>query len=385
MEVGISRFLGKMEQALNRALDAMTKPASAAARQGTIAVQTYRGYGSQHRIFLMGRVLHQSQPPIRQRQGLEHKFKTLWHMFRRWGVANARLSVRFGEARAEVSTDRDGYFTVDLPITTQPTSARGWHDVSICLTEPNAVEAKAEVFIPSDACRFVVISDIDDTVMHTGVANKLMMIWRLFVQGAKSRIAFPGMAAFLRALHKGPDGDGANPLLYVSRAPWSIYGVLDEFFNLHDIPVGPILFLREWGLTLQSPLPRKAKDHKLALIRDMLTLYDELPFVLIGDSGQRDPEIYADIVRTHPNRVQAVYIRNVSADVQRQLAINRLAAEIAEAGSSLVLADDTLTMAKHAAAQGLIAEGASLDLRVEKAEHEIDQPPEPNSMSLRER
>ena len=62
-------------------------------------------------------------------------------------------------------------------------------------------------------------------------------------------------------------------MLYVSRAPWSIYEVLDGFFRQHDIPVGPVLFLREWGMTLQRPLPRRGKAHKLELIRRMLDLY----------------------------------------------------------------------------------------------------------------
>src|SRR3546814_6066391 len=60
-----------------------------------------------------------------------------------------------------------------------------------------------------------------------------------------------------------------------------------------------------------------AKDHKLALIRNMLELYDQFPFVLIGDSGQRDPEIYAQVVREHPGRVAAIYIRDVTRNPER--------------------------------------------------------------------
>src|SRR3954471_6984878 len=108
-----------------------------------------------------------------------------------------------------------------------------------------------------------------------------------------------------------------NPMLYVSRAPWTNYEVLDAFFGLHGIPVGPLLFLREWGLTVQSPLPRRGKGHKLELIGNMLRLYRGLPFVLVGDSGQRDPEIYARVVRENPGRVLAVYVRNVSRDPAR--------------------------------------------------------------------
>ena len=156
----------------------------------------------------------------------------------------------------------------------------------------------------------MVISDIDDTVMFTGVANKLAMVWRLFVEDAASRVAFPGVAALYRALHAGAGGAEGNPMLYVSRAPWGLYEMLSEFFQRHAIPVGPVLFLREWGLAWTHPLPRRAEDHKQELIAHMLALYADLPFVLIGDSGQHDPEVYAQIVEGHPGRVRAVYIRN---------------------------------------------------------------------------
>jgi phosphatidate phosphatase APP1 len=219
-----------------------------------------------------------------------------------------------------------------------------------------------------------VISDIDDTIMETGVANKARMLWNLFVQGPRSRVAFPGMAALLQALHRGVSGTEVNPMLYVSRGPWSIYEILDEFFNVHAIPIGPILFLREWGLTLQSPLPRRAEDHKLELIRNMLRLYRNLPFVLIGDSGQRDPEIYAQIVCEHPGRVLAIYIRNVSRDPARRRAIEDLALEVVAAGSSLLLAADSLAMAKHAIDHRLIAPEARLAVLEERAIQEEPAP-----------
>ena len=168
----------------------------------------------------------------------------------------------------------------------------------------------------------------------------------------------PGVAALYRALHAGAGGDEGNPMLYVSRAPWGLYEMLSEFFQRHGIPAGPVLFLREWGLSWTHPLPRRATDHKQALIRHMLALYRDLPFVLIGDSGQHDPEVYAQIVEENPGRVLAVYIRNVSRNAGRVEEIVRLAGAVARAGSSLVLAADSVAMAEHAASIGLIAPDA---------------------------
>src|SRR3546814_10185473 len=86
----------------------------------------------------------------------------------------------------------------------------------------------------------------------------------------------------------------------------------------------------------------------------MLELYDQFPFVLIGDSGQRDPEIYAQVVREHPGRVAAIYIRDVTRNPERDRGIGILAREVAAGGSTLVVAAASLEMARHAAEHGLI-------------------------------
>jgi phosphatidate phosphatase APP1 len=366
--------LSGLGSALRKALEVVTRPMRAAAARGGFVVRPFRGYGSREEVFLIGRVFRQptfgSGAPRDSWRGL------LLEVARRllsWGVADARLRARFYGAEQQITSDRDGYFRVHMRPARPPRMDRLWHEMPIELLQPVRIVTAGQIFLPPAHCRFVVISDIDDTIMETGVANKLKMLWNLFMQGAESRVAFPGVAALLQALHHGVSGHEANPMLYVSRGPWSIYEILDEFFHLHRIPIGPILFLREWGLTLQSPLPRRAQDHKLELIRNMLALYRELPFVLIGDSGQRDPEIYAQIVREHPGRVLSIYIRNVSRDPARHRAIEALALEVVEAGSSLLLAADSLAMAEHAATECLIAPDATAEV-IEEREAQAGEP-----------
>jgi Uncharacterized conserved protein (DUF2183) len=115
-----------------------------------------------------------------------------------------------------------------------------------------------------------------------------------------------------------------------------------------------------------SPLPRKAEDHKRELIHNMLTLYDRLPFILIGDSGQHDPEIYRQIVEEHPGRVLAVYIRNVSRGAQRISEIEDLAIAVAGAGSALLLAADSVAIAEHAVKLGLVDPAAVSEVAEER-------------------
>ncbi|HET8700729.1 MAG TPA: phosphatase domain-containing protein [Nitrococcus sp.] len=350
--------------ALRRALRMLGRPVRVDAQKHGLVIHPYRGYGCSEQIFVIGRMLRQSgMERARRRTDNSWGYDLLAaarHLTRR-GASGVRIAARFYGNETCTTSDRDGYFRVQMAPGSVPATDRLWHTLELEVLEPEAaagLKGQAQVFIPPDSARFVVISDIDDTVMYTGVANKLMMLWRLFVQGASSRMAFPGVAAFYRALHQGISGNETNPMLYVSRGPWSLYEMLAAFFNIHGIPIGPLLFLREWGLTLQQPLPRQAKEHKLKLIRGMLALYKDLPFVLIGDSGQHDPETYARLISEYPGRVLAIYIRDISRTARRTRKINALAERVAAAGSTLLLAADTFRMAEHAAAHGLIAPAA---------------------------
>ena len=195
------------------------------------------------------------------------------------------------------------------------------------------------MFLPPANCRFVVISDIDDTVVYSNVARKLRMVLHAALNNARTRKPFKGVAAFYRALHAG-----VNPVFYVSKSPWNLYAPIVEYLEVQGFPRGPVL-LRDFGFFSD-------KKHKTRAIEEILNTYPRLKFVLSGDSGEKDPEIYADIVRRFPARILAVYIRSVNP--RRISEIQKLAAQVAKTGCQLVLAPEAEAAAAHAAAEGLI-------------------------------
>ncbi|MCC5884209.1 MAG: DUF2183 domain-containing protein [Halomonas sp.] len=356
---------------IRRLLRIAARPMERDRGRGGYVVHSYRGYGSRHEVLLIGRVFRQAAlGNAIPRYGVLRDLADIVRRIFRRGLSQVTVEVTLGENAATVTTDRDGYFDVHMPLEHPLPQDSDWHhaDLHVVLPGVKSVHSFTEVYIAPPEADLLVISDIDDTVMYTGVANKLRMLHRLFVKQAHQRLAFPGVAAFYQALHLGKSGKSRRPILYVSRGPWSIYEMLEEFFQLNRIPVGPILFLREWGISWRKPWPRRAEDHKYDMIQNMLSLRDELPCVLIGDSGQHDPEVYARIVHEYPERIRAVYIRRVERKPDRERAINRLREEISHTGCDLVLAEDSLSMAEHAFAQGLIAEEA-----VEKVRREQDQ------------
>jgi phosphatidate phosphatase APP1 len=224
------------------------------------------------------------------------------------------------------------------------------------------------VLVPPATARFAVVSDIDDTVIWTNVGNRLKMVLTVALLNERTRVPFPGVAGFYQALARGAGGAEQNPIFYVSSSPWNLYDLLVAFLDIHAIPRGP-LFLRDYGLrTLLTP--GQSRAHKMSRIEPLLQLYPHLPFVLIGDSGEQDPEIYRDVVAKYPDRVRVIYIRSVNPDPARIAAIDALVAEVRKTGCQLVLAPDSEYAAAHAAAEGLIAPAALPDVRAEKRQDE---------------
>jgi phosphatidate phosphatase APP1 len=319
-------------------------------------ILTYRGCGSATGAFAIGRVMRRPLIDLGVRK--DPAKRDAAQFFRRFfqrGLGGAVLKIRFGGVEETVTADRDGYFQIACHPNVQSPAVHGWTQAQIDLIAPAGAAASTviDIYQPPPSATFLVISDIDDTVMHTGVANTVSMLRCLFVEGADSREAFAGVSTFYRALQQGRNGDAGNPIAYVSRAPWSLYGVLQRVFQRERFPEQPILFLREWGLTLQSLLPRRAAQHKPELLRRVMAVYPDLPVILIGDSGQRDPEHYARIAEDHPGRVMAVYILNVSGE-HRRTSIEVIAQRLAAQNCSFLLASDSVAMARHAAGHGFI-------------------------------
>ena len=112
------------------------------------------------------------------------------------------------------------------------------------------------------------------------------------------------------------------------------------------------------------------QTHKLENIRHILETFRNLPFVLIGDSGEQDPEIYRTIIEEFPNRIRAVYIRDVNPNPARIESIGKLVTEISEIGSELVFAADSEFAAGHAAEINLISSDELPNIRIKRKSDE---------------
>jgi phosphatidate phosphatase APP1 len=327
----------------------------------SLSIVAYHGYGTIGELYIKARVLRDHR--VHASSETDSAWRNLRSMYRRFAsdeVPYAKVLARAADAELQFTADEEGFVDVRLKPVAPLSSDQLWHDVALTLLEPaptgEPVQAIGRVLVPPSTCKFGVISDIDDTVLRTDATSMLRALRATFFQNAYSRLPFAGVAELYQALQFGDGDSPSNPLFYVSSSPWNLFDMLDDFLSIQRIPNGPLM-LRDWGLSsdgADSPLRHKA--YKLGVICQILDTYPALPFVLLGDSGQEDPEIYREVVHRYPNRILAVYIRNVSKSLERRSTIEALAREVAEAGSTLVLADDTLAAARHAAEHGWITD-----------------------------
>jgi phosphatidate phosphatase APP1 len=360
---GLHRFLQRVE----------TKIDEQRARQGILMgsgdarIEPYRGFGCADRAWVKGRVLR--GPPLPAPSESDSRLMNFAAMVQRFEsdeVPGARVRVRFEGGEHVVTADEEGYW--ECWVEPRPTFRQGvlWHEVEAELAEAEVPRTvRCHLLVPPPDAEFGVISDLDDTVIRSDVTSKLRMFRTIFLKNARTRVPFPGVAAFYRALQRGRGAADFNPVFYVSSSPWNLYDLLTEFLTIQKIPLGPLM-LRDWGLGPGESLPGGGHgSHKGEQIRRILDLFPALPFILIGDSGQEDPEIYHRAVHDYPDRIRAVYIRNLNARPERIAAIQKLAEEVRHAGSSLLLCDDTLAAAWHAAEHGWIQPDAVAEVRAE--------------------
>jgi phosphatidate phosphatase APP1 len=339
-----------------------------------LTIIPYLGYGTSEKFLLRGRVMADKGEIVsNQTDGRRRNLANLYRRFATDEVPGAQIRAFYKGLEREIVSDDEGYFYLELNVAGIEKDESLFQEIELELLEPvngdgESARAVAQVMLPPATAALGIISDLDDTVITTNVTSRLKMLLTVALLNEYTRMPFKGVAAFYEALRKGASGAQNNPVFYVSSSPWNLYPFLTAFLKLHNIPLGALL-LKDFGNhTIFSSGDHAS--HKISSIELILNEYPHLPFVLIGDSGEQDPEIYREIVGKFPNRIRVIYIRSINTKPERLAAIDKLITEIAETGCQLVLAPDTEFAAVHAAAEKLIATDELPKIREEKKEAE---------------
>ncbi len=339
--MGLGRWLVRLE----RAYDGLRHRRAVDRSPTDLRIECYLGHGGPEGVVVRGRVVDDPEPSEAvEGEGIGAAVTRVLGHFATNELPGVPLRVTVGDATVGTETDIDGYFRVRLqpdpasltsPWTTGTVELSGdYRGVGGAFTTP------VEVRVPDGAARFGVVSDVDDTILQTGVQRVGQMLRRTFTGSALTRTPFEGAAGLYRDL-----ASGANPFFYVSSSPWNLHPFLLAFLRHHDFPLGPVLLRDLLGTA-------RGREQKGGRIEEILALHPDLPFVLIGDSGERDPQVYAQVVRDHPGRIRAVYIREVRLDPG-----DGRVEEVSDgwdADVPFVLAADSDAVRRHAVGLGLL-------------------------------
>ncbi|WP_148573091.1 App1 family protein [Nocardioides caldifontis] len=269
-------------------------------------IVAYGGHGSDGQVVVRGRVVDDPPPSSAvEGEGVGAAVRRSVRSFVTDELPGVPLRVSVAGTEVEAVTDAEGYFVVRLaPPAVRPPWSQGTVELAgeyRGLTAPHTTTF--DVRVPGPDAAFGVISDIDDTILQTGVQRAGRMVLQTLTGSALTRVPFEGAAELYTDLAHG----GRNPFFYVSSSPWNLHAFIEAFLRHRGFPLGPVLLRDLLGAA-------KGREEKHDRIREVLALHPGLRFVLIGDSGEKDPAVYADIVREHPGRILAVYIREVRLD-----------------------------------------------------------------------
>lgn len=277
-------------------------------------IEVFTSYGTEEQVTIRGRVLEGKTPTVAHSDD-----SRLTNLIRNFSflesdeVKHMPVKIEFAGKTFEVYTDRDGVF--EGVVSGSAGLKPGYHDVKVSMVgNANYASATAEgrvVVQRRDDQGFGVISDIDDTLHFSHAANKLKAAQTLILGNETTLKPVLGMAALYQALDRAGDGVQDGDVAYLSGSPMNYAGRIQNFMRAEGFPEGP-LQLKNMGFRPGEDNPLGQSEYKLNHLREMFDTYPQKSFFLFGDSGESDPEIYRQIAEEYPERVQGVFIHNVT-------------------------------------------------------------------------
>lgn len=220
-------------------------------------------------------------------------------------LANTTITVFFfnehKSTSKSVTTDESGHFNVRAALDFIPTQVRVLASENLSATE--------EVII-TESQGVSLISDVDDTIKHSAIASGVKEIFKNTFVRELGELTIKGVREWYTKM-----ASMGVQMHYVSNSPWQLYPLLKSYFSMAGLPPGSF-HLKEYSGMLQG-IFEPAAERKRGSLDRIMNDFPERKFVLVGDSGEADLEVYTDVVLAHPGRVLGIFIRDVTTPSQK--------------------------------------------------------------------
>ena len=279
-------------------------------------VKVYHGYGHKNNLVIYGHVL--AGKPVKQSKFTDNVFTNIIHLIKLFFVnpiPNVIVQLIWENQQLFTTTESDGFFKFEWQ--SQASVPAGWHQIIVHLVDNKGViltTGEGKLLVPH-ATQYGFISDIDDTVLVSHSATTGKKLRTLFTKNPRSRKTFSDVVKFYNLLALSYTNEATlNPFFYVSSSEWNLYDNLNEFFKFNNLPKGAFLLnqIKKWYQLFRTGSTKH--QGKLIRVKRIFDAFPKQQFVLLGDNSQKDPEIYVALANKYPNKVVAIYIRNVSPE-----------------------------------------------------------------------
>lgn len=272
-----------------------------AQRRGDLPVMVaFDCYGSTDHVRILGRALFKTHGPEAPTDEDASSIRG-WRSFTSIPISFAHVDVEIDGVAFRLVADKGGVIDADLSISLEP----GVH--TAYLRTEGSEWASSRIWVVDDAQGIGILSDVDDTVMVTSLPRPMLAAWNSFVLNEHARDATPGMPVLMERLRRRHRG---APFIYLSTGAWNVAPTLRRFLGRNAYPPGTLL-LTDWGPTTDRWF-RSGPRHKVENLEELAREFPRMKWILIGDDGQHDPEIYSGFAQRYPQNVAAVVIRTLS-------------------------------------------------------------------------
>jgi phosphatidate phosphatase APP1 len=277
-------------------------------------LKLYRGYVNKEELIVFGHVFRSWSPDHYRmdRRGIRHAVSII-HMFRIKPLKNVTVTLKFKNIEVSTKTMDDGYFRFTIPYSEQ--LEPGWHPYQVvCKLYDFGIVECSELLKPVES-KVGVISDIDDTFLVSHSGNFFMKLYVMLLKNINKRKVFDDVVNHYQALSRAgqENEEVSNSFFYVSSSEWNLYEFIDSFARMHELPKAVIKLKKiKTGISDFLFTGRGSHDHKFEKIKDIISFYPKLQYVLLGDDSQKDPYLYERIVKVFPQNIKAIYIRQTS-------------------------------------------------------------------------
>lgn len=295
-------------------------------------ILVYPSHGTPQGFTIRGRFIEDDG--VRRAKKKSSRWRNAWRnakLLESDEIDDAIIEVQVGGFTGRAKTDDDGVFEITASLPTGKALTVGRHPI-----KARAIDDQGHPAAPTEGVLYVlppkglaIISDIDDTILHTGVTSKREMLKNALLKNAAQIEQVPGASKAYQAARAA----GVELVFYLSGSPQNFVRRIHDFLTMHKFPEGPLL-LKNFGTdpTLDQ------ETYKIGHLKRVFARHPGLRFLLVGDSGEHDPELYTKIRGMYPKRIAGILIRKVKGGDNR-----------AERFTNMTVIDD------HVAAPGALA------------------------------